>query len=78
MCIRVVIAPLDSSTRLDAAELARSSGLNVEPAGRRMRRFYATWLDDPVATERVVTLDEMIETIESGVIARSAFVVRVA
>lgn len=52
----------------------------VRCAAHRMRRFRfsASWMDDPIATERTVTLDELIQTISSGVIARSSFIVRAA
>ena len=50
----------------------------VRFAVRQMKRIRLTvsWMDDPVANERVVTLEELIEVIDGGAIARSAFVVR--
>lgn len=41
-------------------------------------RLTATWMDDPVPVERTVTLDELIQTIQRGVIGKSTFVVRAA
>jgi hypothetical protein len=41
-------------------------------------RLMATWMDDPVPVERAVTLEELIQTIQRGVIAKSTFVVRSA
>jgi hypothetical protein len=52
----------------------------VRYAADQMKRFRltASWMDDPVATEQTVTVDELIHTISSGVIARRSFVVRAA
>lgn len=49
----------------------------LRAAAKAVKRFRLTvsWVDEPVATERSVTLDELVEIVGSGVIARSSFVV---
>ena len=49
----------------------------VKLAARRLQRFRltATWLQDPVASERSVTVSEMLEIIQSGGIGRRSFLV---
>jgi hypothetical protein len=52
----------------------------VQFAAKQMKRFRltATWLGDPPATERNVSLKELTQLINGGVIANSAFIVRTA
>jgi hypothetical protein len=51
--------------------------LAVKLAAERLRRFRlsVSWLDEPVASELIVTLDEMVEIIQTGQVGRRAFLV---
>ena len=49
-----------------------------EDAACQAKRFRLTvsWMDEPVSTERAVTLDQLIERVRKSSIARTGFVVR--